>query len=53
MTAMLETTDMLDLDVDVDAMPTELTDKQQVMSGWFCTYGCTSRGGGSFCSYCC
>jgi Gallidermin. len=53
MTAMLETTDMLDLDVDVDAMPTESTDKQLVVSFWLCTNACTSRQGGSLCSYCC
>lgn len=51
MTAMMETA-MLDLDVDIDTMPAD-TAFPQFRSISLCTSGCTSQGGGSFCSYCC
>ncbi len=51
MTAKMETT-MLDLDVDIDAMPA-VAATPQFKSIIFCTYFCTSQGGGSFCSFCC
>jgi len=55
MTAMLETNEMLDIDleIDIDAMPTDSDSAPQITSWSFCTGGCTSRGGGSFCSWCC
>jgi|GEM_PF-1473491 len=51
MTAMMETT-MLDLDVDIDAMPAAAA-TPQITSVSLCTAFCTSQGGGSFCSFCC
>ena len=55
MTAMLETNEMLDIDleIDIDAMPTDSDSAPEIRSWSFCTGGCTSRGGGSFCSWCC
>ena len=55
MTAMLETNEMLDIDleIDIDAMPTDSDSAPEIRSWILCTGGCTSRGGGSFCSWCC
>jgi len=55
MTAMLETNEMLDIDleIDIDAMPTDSDSAPEIWSWILCTGGCTSRGGGSFCSWCC
>lgn len=44
-------TDAFDLDLEVSTQ--EMTVSPAITSHFFCTPGCTSPGGGSFCSYCC
>ncbi|MFW5417289.1 gallidermin family lantibiotic [Nocardiopsis sp. CNT-189] len=43
--------DMFDLDLEVSVEATSVS--PAVSSNFLCTPGCTSPGGGSFCSYCC
>jgi gallidermin/nisin family lantibiotic len=49
----LEYTDPFDLDVKVFGEPMSPVAGPAITSRFLCTPGCTSPGGGSFCSYCC
>lgn len=40
-----------DLDITIDTKPQ--AQKEYIRSWFICTPGCTSPGGGSFCSFCC
>lgn len=44
----------LDFDIEFAVMTQEMDAATPAWkSKWLCTPGCTSPGGGSFCSYCC
>ncbi|MEV7652236.1 gallidermin/nisin family lantibiotic [Kocuria marina] len=55
MTATLEAEKVMDIDleIDIDAMPTDADAQPMITSISLCTPGCTSPGGGSQCSWCC
>lgn len=42
-----------DFDLDVDVAVQTVAASTAITSRFVCTPGCTSPGGGSFCSYCC
>ncbi|QXJ22484.1 hypothetical protein AGRA3207_003488 [Actinomadura graeca] len=42
-----------DFDLDIDSSVITVTTGPSVTSHAVCTPGCTSPGGGSFCSWCC
>lgn len=54
-TATLEAEKVMDIDleIDIDAMPTDADAQPMITSISLCTAGCTSPGGGSQCSWCC
>jgi gallidermin/nisin family lantibiotic len=46
-------TDENNFDLDVDVAVQTVAASTAITSKFVCTPGCTSPGGGSFCSYCC
>jgi len=52
-TPVLTGVDEDEFDLDVDARSFRVAASTAVTSVFVCIPGCTSQGGGSFCSYCC
>lgn len=49
----LDDLDQSAFDIDVDVKVEQIPASTMITSVVVCTPGCTSPGGGSFCSYCC